>query len=108
MDIDTYQEKAVSTAIYEHDGEIPFLALGLCGEAGEVADKVKKVLRDKGGEFDAGVRHSIAFELGDCLYYLANLASAIGYPLSEIAELNNRKVEDRMERDVIHGFGDER
>ncbi len=108
MDIDAYQEKAVSTAIYEHDGEIPFLALGLCGEAGEVADKVKKVLRDKGGEFDAGVRHAIAFELGDCLWYIANLASAIGYPLSEIACMNNSKVEDRMERDVIHGCGDNR
>lgn len=107
MDIDTYQEKAVSTAIYEHDGEIPFLALGLCGEAGEVADKVKKVLRDKGGNYNE-VHHSLALELGDCLWYIANLASAIGYSLSDIACMNNEKVKDRMERGVIHGSGDNR
>lgn len=108
MDIDNYQEQAVSTAIFEHDGEIPYLTLALCGEVGEVAEKVKKTIRDKDGKFDAGIRHSIAYELGDCLYYLANLASAIGYPLSNIAEMNNRKVADRMERGVLHGFGDDR
>ena len=108
MEIDAYQLAALKTAVYSHDHEIPYLALALCGEAGEVADKVKKVLRDKDGEFSPGTRHALAFELGDCLYYLAVLAHAIGYSLSEIAEMNNRKVADRMERGVVQGCGDNR
>lgn len=108
MEIDAYQLAALKTAVYSHDHEIPYLALALCGEAGEVADKVKKALRDKGGEFTPGTCRALAFELGDCLYYLAVLARAIGYDLSEIAEMNRRKVADRMERGVIHGSGDER
>ncbi len=108
MHIDDFQAQALSTAIFAHDKEIPYLALALCGETGEVAEKVKKTIRDKDGKFDDGTRCLIALELGDCLYYLAVLASSIGYPLSRIAELNNRKVADRIKRGVLHGSGDER
>lgn len=108
MTLDEYQQTALSTAIYPHDREIPYLALALCGEAGEVADKVKKVLRDKGGQYFAPDIHAIALELGDVLWYAANLAQVLGYKLSDIARLNKEKINGRIERGTLHGAGDER
>lgn len=106
MSLDDYQQTALSTAIYPHDREISYLALALCGEAGEVADKVKKVIRDKGGRFYQPDIRSIANELGDVMWYAANLAHILGYKLSEIARLNNEKINGRLERGTIHGEGD--
>jgi NTP pyrophosphatase (non-canonical NTP hydrolase) len=77
--------------------------LGLCGEAGEVAEKVKKQVRD--GVFN---RHEVAKELGDVLWYLANISNDIGYSLKEIANMNVDKLRSRKERDVIKGSGDNR
>lgn len=108
MDFDEYQKATDTTAIFEHDKEIPYLALALCGEAGEVAEKVKKIIRDNDGVFGYHEKWAICLELGDVLYYLANLASAIGYDFSYVAEMNIRKVNDRMERGVLHGKGDNR
>lgn len=108
MSLNDYQQAALSTAIYPHDHEIPYLALALCGEAGEVADKVKKVLRDKGGQFFAPDIQAIAAELGDVLWYAANLAHILGYKLSDIAQLNIDKINSRMERGTLHGEGDNR
>ncbi len=104
MQLDTYQRQAKLTAIYPREGDIPvYPALGLVGEAGEVAEKIKKWLRD--GTHD---RDAIARELGDVLWYVANLSADLGYSLSDIADLNLRKLEDRAKRDALRGSGDDR
>ena len=84
--------------------------LGLTGEAGEVADKVKKVLRDKNGEFfkDPSTREEIMKEIGDVLWYCATLANDLGYSLEEVAEANIKKLSSRKERGMLGGNGDNR
>ena len=98
-----YQRKAVSFAIYPATHKVLYPALGLCGETGEVAEKVKKQVRD--GVFN---RHEVAKELGDVLWYLANLSNDIGYNLDEIADINIEKLTSRKNRDKIKGSGDNR
>ena len=93
-----YQRKAVSFAIYPATHKVLYPALGLCGETGEVAEKVKKQVRD--GVFN---RHEVAKELGDVLWYLANLANDIGYNLDEVADINIEKLTSRKNRDKIKG-----
>jgi NTP pyrophosphatase (non-canonical NTP hydrolase) len=82
--------------------------LGLCGEAGEVADKVKKVIRDRGGSFDVEVIAALKLELGDVLWYVAQLASELGLELDAIATANLDKLASRAARNVISGSGDQR
>jgi NTP pyrophosphatase (non-canonical NTP hydrolase) len=82
--------------------------LGLCGEAGEVADKVKKVIRDDDGVFSDPVRESLKLELGDVLWYVAQLASELGFDLDSIARANLEKLASRAARNVIAGSGDQR
>ncbi len=108
MDINEYQEAALSTAIYPNDGKVSYLALAICGEAGELADKVKKVLRDKNGQFSESDYKALALELGDVLWYSANLAHILGYDLSEVAQMNIEKIAGRVERGTLHGAGDNR
>lgn len=108
MSLNEYQQIALKTAICPHDHEIPYLALALCGEAGEIADKVKKVLRDKRDQFFAPDIRAIAFELGDALFYMALLAKALGYDLADIALMNIDKINGRLERGTLHGSGDTR
>ena len=108
LTLNDYQAVAMSTAIYPNDSTISYMALALCEEAGEAAGKVKKVIRDKAGEFTDADKHSIALELGDCMWYIANMAQAIGYPLSAIAEMNRIKIEGRIRRGTLHGSGDNR
>jgi NTP pyrophosphatase (non-canonical NTP hydrolase) len=103
MDFKEYQKKAVEFAIYPEAYKVIYPTLGLCGEAGEVAEKVKKQVRD--GNFN---RHEVAKELGDVLWYLANLANDIGYSLSEVATMNVDKLQSRKDRNVISGSGDNR
>lgn len=104
---DDYQKFAISTA--DPCAKDPlYLAVGLCEESGEVGGKVKKVIRDHNGTFDFECRKAIATELGDVLWYLANQATQMGFSLSEIAELNIRKVKGRIERNTLHGTGDNR
>jgi NTP pyrophosphatase (non-canonical NTP hydrolase) len=98
-----YQKKAVSFAIYPATHKVLYPTLGLCGETGEVAEKVKKQVRD--GVFN---RHEVAKELGDVLWYLANLSNDIGYNLDEIADINIEKLTSRKDRDKIKGSGDNR
>lgn len=107
MDFATYQQRCRSTARYPQVGANPiYPTLGLCGEAGEVADKVKKVVRDRDGQFDAAVRDDLLLELGDVLWYVAQLASELGFSLAEIGEANLAKLASRAERNVIGGSGD--
>lgn len=108
MTLNEYQEGARQTAIYPEERKIIYPTLGLTGEAGEVADKVKKVIRDNNDEFSAERRLQIAMELGDVLWYAASLAHDLGYSLDEVAQMNLDKLASRMKRDKIHGSGDER
>ncbi len=82
--------------------------LGLPGEAGETADKFKKILRDKGGMISPTDRDEIVKELGDVLWYVAMIAEYLEVPLSEVAKVNIDKLESRLKRKMIHGEGDNR
>jgi NTP pyrophosphatase (non-canonical NTP hydrolase) len=101
---DDYQKFARSTAIYPPDASIVYPALGLASEAGEVAGKVKKYLRD-GGEFPVT---ALKAELGDVLWYIAVLAAEFGISLSEVAQANADKLIDRASRGTLSGSGDNR
>lgn len=103
MDFNHYQNKTEETAVYPKDEAIHYLALGLTGEAGEVAEKIKKSIRDD-KDLDDGMKD----ELGDVLWYLARLADELGFELDEIADNNLDKLFDRKERGKIHGSGDNR
>jgi len=109
MDFIEYQNKAKSTAIYPLEYVIIYPTLGLCGESGEVAEKIKKWLRDGGGSVLPEEKlELLKKELGDVLWYLANLADDLGLSLQEIAELNIAKLVDRKNRGVLQGSGDNR
>jgi NTP pyrophosphatase (non-canonical NTP hydrolase) len=108
MRLNEYQEAAVETAIYGEGQTIIYPTLGLTGEAGEVADKIKKVLRDYDGVFTDEIKLNIAKEIGDVLWYIAALSRDLGYTLEEIAKMNIEKLESRKQRNVISGSGDER
>ena len=107
MNFNEYQKLAKTTAIYDKKHKILYPALGLAGEAGEVANKVKKIIRD-GYENNKDYRADIGAEIGDVLWYCAVLASDIGLELSDIAVNNTVKLKDRMNRGVIGGNGDKR
>lgn len=107
MDINEYQKRALETAIYPEKYRVIYPALGLAGEAGEVADKVKKIMRGD-SELDSGRRHDIAMEIGDVLWYCATLANDLGFSLEEIARMNYAKLKSRQERGKISGDGDNR
>lgn len=109
MDLNSYQKGARATARYPDVGSNPiYPTLGLTGEAGEVADKVKKVLRDQAGVFDPEVRESLKLELGDVLWYVAQLSSELGLTLEEVAAANLEKLASRAARGRISGSGDNR
>ena len=108
MNLDEYQREAKTFAIYPVDMNIIYPSLGLCGESGEVAEKVKKVLRDKGGYFDHDSRAAIRKELGDVLWYVSQIASELRFDLDLIAQENLDKLNDRMLRGKIKGSGDDR
>lgn len=108
MELNEYQKKALETAIYPREYKGIYPVLGLTGEAGEVADKVKKVLRDNGGVFSPEKSLEIAKEIGDVLWYIATLSHDLGYSLEEIAQMNYEKLHSRAERGKIGGSGDNR
>tara|TARA_Y100001968_G_scaffold267427_1_gene257375 strand:- start:404 stop:733 length:330 start_codon:yes stop_codon:yes gene_type:complete len=109
MDLNQYQQQARKTASYPNVGKNPiYPTLGLSGEAGEVAEKVKKVLRDKNGVFDLNAREQIKLELGDVLWYVSQLSSELGFELLDVAEANLKKLSSRAKRGQISGDGDDR
>lgn len=109
MEFNEYQSQARSTAIYPNIGSnLYYPALGLAGEAGEVCEKIKKIMRDKNGIATPQDIQEIGKELGDQLWYLSNLASEIGLSLNEVAENNIAKLKSRKERGVLQGSGDNR
>jgi NTP pyrophosphatase (non-canonical NTP hydrolase) len=106
---DLYQDKADETAIYPNKGDnLYYPALGLAGEAGEVCEKVKKIMRDKGGVLSEADAIELSKELGDVLWYLSALACEINVALSTIAEENVEKLHSRKERGMLQGSGDNR
>ena len=114
MGFDDYQKKAAQYDLFNGAlgglSEVGFLekVLGLTGEAGETADKIKKILRDRDGVASDEDRAAIANELGDTLWYIAAIARYLDLPLSEVAEGNLAKLESRKQRNLLHGEGDER
>jgi NTP pyrophosphatase (non-canonical NTP hydrolase) len=109
MDFEQYQEKARATAAYPVIGHaVIYPALGLTNEAGEVAGKIKKIFRDKSGVIGAEDRAALQAELGDVLWYLAQVATELELSLDAIASRNIEKLLDRKSRDKIRGDGDNR
>ena len=107
-DLDMYQQVAKQTAIYPREQAIIYPTLGLTGEAGEVANKVKKIIRDDGNKINESLVQEISAEIGDCLWYISVLADDIGIKLSDIANANLIKLANRKEKGTIHGSGDKR
>lgn len=104
-----YQTAALGTAIYPNMGaNFTYPTLGLVGEAGEVADKLKKVIRDNDCVLTDEVRDKVALELSDVCWYVAVLAYELDYTLEEIMQLNLDKLASRQERGVLGGSGDNR
>lgn len=107
-DFNTYQWKTHETAIYPKDRALEYLGLGLAGEAGEVAGKIKKVLRDDGGVISDAKRLELVDELGDNLWYIAQLARLLQEDLSTVAQRNLDKLRSRSARGTLIGSGDAR
>lgn len=104
-----YQLQSRETAVYPDAGRnFVYPTLGLAGEAGEVAEKVKKVIRDKGGRIDEETRALLAKEIGDVLWYCAQLATELGLRLGDVATQNLAKLRSRKERGTLAGSGDNR
>ncbi len=103
MKFDDYQDKTGETAVYPDEKAVEYLALGLNGEAGEVAEKIKKSIRD-----DKELGDDVRDEIGDCLWYIARLLDELGYDMSDAAEANIDKLFDRKDRGKIQGSGDDR
>ena len=109
MNFTEYQNLALSTAIYPKKYETIYPALGLCGEAGEVAEKIKKSIRDGLHNWpDEQFKEELTKELGDVLWYISALASDLDISLNEIAESNLQKLASRKKRNKIGGSGDNR
>ena len=104
-----YQTAALQTAIYPNQGQnFIYPTLGLVGESGEVAEKVKKIIRDGDGTLTDTDRDKIALELSDCCWYIAVLAYELDYTLEEIMQMNLDKLASRQSRGVLSGSGDSR
>lgn len=108
MTLNEYQERAKSTAVYPDKTGLSYTILGLCGEAGEIANKYKKVLRDNDGVIDAPRRSAMLEELGDVLWYVAMIAQELNIKLDELAVMNVYKLQTRKEQNKIQGSGDNR
>lgn len=109
MTFDEYQTKSRKTAGYPAIGHpVIYPALGLVNEAGEVAGKIKKIFRDKGGEINDETRAALKAELGDVLWYAAQVCTELGLSLDDVADYNIEKLYSRLERGTLRGDGDNR
>ncbi len=116
MDFNDYQTRALSTDVYKKDRkevkvtDLAFLnkVLGLVGESGEVAEKIKKILRNKDGQMSDEDKKEIIKELGDVLWYMATISAYLGYDFETVAKNNLDKLDDRVKRGVIKSKGDNR
>lgn len=110
MTFDEYQAKAQKTALLSGDftTDLSHYVLGTVGEAGEVAEKLKKIIRDKNGAITNEDKETFKKEIGDVLWYLAGLSHHLGYSFDEVAQANIDKVLSRQRRGTLHGSGDDR
>lgn len=109
MNFSDYQKRSRVTAQYPTIGHpVIYPVLGLANEAGEVAGKIKKVFRDKGGEISAETREALQAELGDVLWYISQVCTELEISLDDVAESNLAKLLDRQSRGKIRGDGDNR
>jgi len=104
VDFNTYQEQAHQTAVYPPEMGMAYCVTGLCAETGEVADKVAKYYRGDGALNEEGLKK----ELGDVLWFIAELSTHLGFTLQDVAELNLQKLADRQQRNALKGEGDNR
>ncbi|MES2971689.1 MAG: nucleoside triphosphate pyrophosphohydrolase family protein [Patescibacteria group bacterium] len=110
MTLDEYQEKATTTALFTGDEFMDLLhwTLGIGGEAGEITEKIKKIVRDKHGKVSDQDREDLMKEVGDVLWYLAVLTGHLGYSFDEVARVNLDKLQSRQKRGKLGGSGDNR
>lgn len=109
MTFEEYQKLTRQTAVYPGKGRnFVYPTLGLAGESGEVAEKIKKIFRDNKGVVDKRVKEGIHKELGDVLWYIAQIASELDISLDSIATENIHKLSSRQQRGTLHGNGDNR
>lgn len=108
MDLSEYQRQSRRTAEYPREAWLAYPALGLAGEAGEVAEHAKKAIRDDAGKISDERKAAMSKELGDVLWYVAQLATELGLDLDDIAAQNLEKLLSRQARGVLSGSGDDR
>lgn len=108
MDLSIYQSATAPTAIYPPEHGLVYTTLGLASEAGEIAGKVKKAIRDEGGVISPDRREALAYEIGDVLWYCARLAAELGLDLNDIGAMNLAKLNARKAQGLLGGDGDNR
>lgn len=111
MDFDEYEKLARRTALVSDENrelQLYDLGLGVAGESGELAEKLKKMIRDDGGQLTDERKEMMKKEIGDILWYLSQLSRVLGFKFSEAADANIKKLEDRVARGVLQGSGDNR
>lgn len=108
MNFEDYQKQATETAVYPERYKVIYPTMGLAGEAGEVANKLKKIYRDRDGVIDEDAVKEVCAEIGDVLWYCAALCTDLGVGLDTVAEANLKKLQDRSGRNAVNGSGDNR
>lgn len=110
MTLDEYQKQALVTAVFTDDKfkDLAHWVLGITGEAGEIAEKIKKIIRDKNGELSFDDKEELIKEIGDVMWYLAVLTKHLGYDFDEVGDRNIAKLRSRHARGKIGGSGDNR
>lgn len=113
MKIEEYDKQALTTLTSKHsygdiDAEMMAQVLGLVGEGGEFAEKIKKIIRDNQGELSSEDKLALLSELGDVLWYVNSLANLLDSSLEDLARMNLEKVLSRKDRNKINGNGDDR
>jgi NTP pyrophosphatase (non-canonical NTP hydrolase) len=110
VNFNEYQKRALTTALSSNTDfqDLMHWVLGINGEAGEIAEKMKKIIRDKNGVMTEEDKKDFGKEMGDVLWYLAVFANHLGLKLDDVAQANLDKLADRKMRDVLRGSGDNR
>lgn len=113
MEFNEYQKESRKTALYTKDNAncgspLVYVALGIAGESGEVVEKIKKLMRNQKGVITDESRQDLRKELGDVLWYIAQMATELNITLDDIAKTNLVKLTSRLERGTLHSQGDDR